>query len=62
MNFSEEDIIEILKNTNLPDNVFGIGDDCAVIPQNSDNSWLVSTDALVEDVHFSLNNISPENL
>lgn len=30
----------------------GIGDDCAVIPGNHKEAWLVTTDALVEGVHF----------
>lgn len=62
MNFSEERIIEMLNESNLPNGVLGIGDDCAVIPQNEHSSWLISTDALVEDVHFSTSTISPENL
>ncbi len=31
----------------------GVGDDCAVI-EGKDQDWLVTTDALFEDVHFSL--------
>ena len=62
MNFSEERIIEMLKDSNLPDGALGIGDDCAIISQDEHSSWLISTDALVEDVHFSINTISPENL
>jgi thiamine-monophosphate kinase len=62
MNFSEERIIEMLKESNLPNGVLGIGDDCAVIPNNANNSWLISTDALVEDVHFSISTISAEDL
>jgi thiamine-monophosphate kinase len=62
MNFSEENIIEMLKESTLPNGVLGIGDDCAVIPQNEHSSLLISTDALVEDVHFSISTISPENL
>lgn len=33
-------------------NLVGIGDDCAVIPKDSEESWLITTDALVENVHF----------
>jgi len=33
--------------------VAGVGDDCAVI-EAGDRNWLVTTDALVEGVHFSL--------
>lgn len=32
----------------------GIGDDCAVFGENDNQKWLVSTDLLVEDVHFVL--------
>lgn len=30
----------------------GIGDDCAVIPTDNNNSLLISTDTLAEDIHF----------
>ena len=62
MSYTEEGIIEFFKQKSLPDKVFGVGDDCAVIPKDSKSSWLISTDGLVEDVHFSLNTISPQNL
>lgn len=39
----------------------GIGDDCAVIPTDNSN-LLVTTDMLVEDIHFICKNISPEQL
>ena len=42
--------------------VVGIGDDCAVIPRNSGNSLIVTTDALVEGIHFIRDQISPKNL
>jgi len=62
MNLSEEDIINTLKERALPGDIVGIGDDCAVIPKNKNISWLISTDALVEDVHFSLNTITAYEL
>lgn len=34
------------------DQLLGIGDDCAVIPTQNGIAWLVTTDALVEGVHF----------
>ena len=48
----------------LPDGMFGIGDDCAVIPQggSSSASFLVTTDLLLENVHFLKDKISPEEL
>lgn len=45
-----------------PAGITGIGDDCAVIPQNSGEDTLVSTDMLVEGVHFLLEGISPWQL
>jgi len=40
----------------------GIGDDCAVISNTKDLSWLVTTDALVEGIHFLKAQIPPEDL
>ena len=39
----------------------GIGDDCAVIGPYEDKVFLITTDLLVEDVHFTLGMISPEH-
>lgn len=44
-----------------PDDLLGIGDDCAVIPQK-DKSLLVTTDLLCEDIHFKRNEITPGDL
>ena len=62
MLYTEEDIIGFFKQQSLPNEILGIGDDCAVIPKDSKSSWLISTDTLVEDVHFTLDTISPQNL
>lgn len=40
----------------------GIGDDCAVIPLDAQNSFLVTTDLLIEDVHFIKDQINPFEL
>lgn len=40
----------------------GIGDDCAVIPVEGDGELVVSTDMLVEDVHFLRDKISSYDL
>ncbi len=40
----------------------GIGDDCAVVPLNQQQAWLLSTDALVDGTHFCSNYITPEQL
>ena len=42
--------------------LIGIGDDAAVIPGNRGMAWLVTTDALVEGIHFLKEQISPEDL
>jgi thiamine-monophosphate kinase len=41
---------------------FGPGDDVAVIGHSNKSKLLVSTDSLVEDVHFRLKTISPQQL
>lgn len=46
----------------VKDLLTGIGDDCAVIPYGGDRAWLVTTDALVEGVHFLKNQISAFDL
>jgi|TARA_B110000240_G_C13450957_1_gene432484 thiamine-monophosphate kinase len=40
----------------------GIGDDCAVFSTLSNTSQLISTDALIESIHFDLKTISPKQL
>jgi len=40
----------------------GIGDDCAILPQESGLDTLVSTDMLIEGTHFILDKISPFDL
>lgn len=40
----------------------GIGDDCAVIPADHGMAWLVTTDALVEGIHFLKEQISAKDL
>jgi thiamine-monophosphate kinase len=44
--------IALLFSSGLPAGTVGIGDDCAVLPWRRDASLLVTTDLLVEDVHF----------
>ena len=41
------------------DSIVGIGDDCAVIPDPLDSSHVVSTDAIVDQVHFDASRHSP---
>lgn len=55
---SEFDLIQYFKKltgtggSSAPTRVLGIGDDCAVIPKDSETDLLVTTDMLVEDVDF----------
>jgi len=52
----EGELIELIARTvgGLADRELacGIGDDCAVIADRPDRAWLISTDTLVEGVHF----------
>lgn len=59
----EEGFIRYLKEQ-FPSkgSAFGIGDDCAVIPDSSGKALLITTDALVEDVHFIKSQISAQDL
>ena len=45
-----------------PRSVVGPGDDCAVLDLGGRGICLVTTDALVEDVHFKLSDASPEQI
>jgi thiamine-monophosphate kinase len=40
----------------------GIGDDCAVIPYTEKENMVITTDLLIEDIHFLKDKISPEHL
>ncbi|MBC8287974.1 MAG: thiamine-phosphate kinase [Nitrospinae bacterium] len=44
------------------DSILGIGDDCAVYPVKSGTNEVISTDALVEGIHFKLSTTTPEAL
>ncbi|MCQ2131253.1 MAG: thiamine-phosphate kinase [Bacteroidales bacterium] len=45
-----------------PAGIRGIGDDCAVLPMNSKSDLVVTTDLLIEDVHFILDDITAAQL
>jgi len=45
-----------------PQTILGIGDDCAVYRTSDERCQVISTDALVEGVHFDLKTHSPEIL
>lgn len=63
MQFCEDQFIEHLARL-FPSRkgIEGIGDDGAVIPENNENAWLVTTDALVEGVHFLKDQIKAKEL
>lgn len=48
--------------TQSPDVLLGIGDDCAILKKDSQQAYLISTDCLVEQVHFDLNYFSFHDL
>lgn len=56
-----ERIAQVL-NADIPSSFLGIGDDCAVIPLDGSRSLLITTDMLVEDVHFLRSKISAADL
>lgn len=65
MDWSEEKIIQYMRNifpAKSVTPVLGIGDDCAVFPKDKDESWLATTDAMVEGVHFLRLEMPPEDL
>ncbi len=63
MEKGEFELIEWIKEQfPVPDGILGIGDDCAVLPQRDGVETLVSTDMLVEGVHFLLEDIDPYSL
>ncbi|MBN2213602.1 MAG: thiamine-phosphate kinase [Bacteroidales bacterium] len=45
----------------LPD-FLGIGDDCAIIPYNEKEDYVITTDLLIEDIHFLKHRITPGQL
>ena len=64
MEQSEFQFIEELRNR-FKFNSFvgkGIGDDCAVIPYTDEESYIITSDNLVEDIHFNLDTISYKSL
>lgn len=61
--WGEEGLIHHLeKNFPYKSPIVGIGDDCAVIPSENGEAWLVTTDALIEGIHFLKEQIPPMDL
>jgi thiamine-monophosphate kinase len=62
-NWSEDQLIEQLsKLFPVKGSIVGIGDDSAVIPGENGKAWLITTDALVEGVHFLKDKIAAKDL
>tara|TARA_Y100000590_G_C15725207_1_gene1014969 strand:+ start:177 stop:1175 length:999 start_codon:yes stop_codon:yes gene_type:complete len=62
----ESEIIKYIKNlsesnTNLDNNIIKIGDDTTLV-YSKNNHQLITTDASVENTHFNINKISPEDI
>ena len=56
-NISEREfigLIQSMSNDANRDVIKGIGDDCAVFRSHGEKSWLITTDTLVESIHFDL--------
>lgn len=62
---SERALIRLIQETSVssaPELIRGIGDDCAVFGTTDAGQWLITTDALVDQVHFDRHWHSPELL
>ena len=63
--FGEFELIKRLSGRlkyQAPNTTLGIGDDCAVYPTKGGISEVISTDALVENIHFKLSTTTPQAL
>lgn len=54
-------ISEMFKDLPAPE-YMGIGDDCAIIPYSEKEDYVVTTDLLIEDIHFLKDRIPPAQL
>jgi thiamine-monophosphate kinase len=65
-NITEREFIDHIRSrsgrTGHQDVIKGIGDDCAVVRGGGGKSWLLTTDTLVESVHFDLSWHPPDLL
>lgn len=62
--FNEDSLIRFLADEFPPTHsgTLGIGDDCAAISIDKENSLLLTTDSLIEGTHFTVETISAEQL
>ena len=61
--FSETEIINLFKNYPFQKrSLLGIGDDCAIIEKDAQENFALTSDLMVEGVHFTLQTISPFDL
>ena len=56
-----EELKKIYQSNNF-DIIKGIGDDCAVFINEKNTAVLLTTDMLVENVHFEISTLSPKEL
>lgn len=61
--WNEDSFVQYLAdNFQANGSIVGIGDDCAVIPVKDSKALLITTDALVEGIHFLTNQITARDL
>lgn len=58
----EEHIIRRFTGSPLPEGTIGIGDDCAVMEGPGEQKRLISTDLIIEEVHFRRGEVNPGDL
>ena len=62
--YSEQDIIKKLRKSFFHEtsDIYGIGDDCAIIQTREESQLLITTDNLCENIHFDLEYTKPYQL
>lgn len=63
MKLGEFELIDWIKSRfEVPQGITGIGDDCAIVPEHEGFATLVSTDMLIDGVHFLMDDADPFSL